>query len=160
MKLCVLFLFFHDPVDVVNLISVSSVFSKTSSNIWKFTAHALLKPGLENFKHYFPSVWDECNCEVVWAFFGIAFLWDWNENWPLVTINSSLYLDISRNTSVRLYWLLKRWNTFLSVASPQPWDFLGGSVVQNHLQSRRGQSAPSPILDVEKEMATHSSILA
>ena len=44
--------------------------------------HILLKPGLENFEHYFTSVWDECNCAVVWAFFGIAFLWDWNENWP------------------------------------------------------------------------------
>ena len=42
----------------------------------------MLKPGLENFEHYFTSVWDECNCVVVWAFFGIAFLWDWNENWP------------------------------------------------------------------------------
>ena len=38
-------------------------------------------PGLENFEHYFASVWDECNCEVVCTFFGIAFLWDWNENW-------------------------------------------------------------------------------
>ena len=36
----------------------------------------------ENFEHYFTSMWDECNCAVVWAFFGIAFLWDWNENWP------------------------------------------------------------------------------
>ena len=44
--------------------------------------HILLKPGLENFEHYFSSMWDECNCAVVWAFFGIAFLWDWNENWP------------------------------------------------------------------------------
>ena len=41
-----------------------------------------LKPGLENFEHYFTTMWDECNCVVVWAFFGIAFLWDWNENWP------------------------------------------------------------------------------
>ena len=48
----------------------------------KFTVHILLKPGLENFEHYFASVWDECNCAVVWGFFGIAFLWDWNENWP------------------------------------------------------------------------------
>ena len=40
----------------------------------------LLKPGLENFEHYFASVWDDCNCVVVWAFFGTAFLWDWNEN--------------------------------------------------------------------------------
>ena len=74
--------FLDDQVDVGNLISGSSVFSKTSLNICKFIVHVLLKPGLENFEHYFISVWDECNCVVVWAFFGIAFLWDWNENWP------------------------------------------------------------------------------
>ena len=44
--------------------------------------HILLKSGLENFEHYFASVWDECNCEVVWTFFAIVFLWGWNENWP------------------------------------------------------------------------------
>ena len=48
--------FFDDPVDVGNLISGSSAFSKTSLNIWKFTVHVLLKPGLENFEHYFTSV--------------------------------------------------------------------------------------------------------
>ena len=74
--------FFHDQADVGNLISASSAFSKTSLNIWKFTVHVLVKSGLENFEHYFTSMWDECNCSVVWAFFGIAFLWDWNENWP------------------------------------------------------------------------------
>ena len=73
--------FFYDPADVGNLISGSSAFSKTSLNIWKFTVHVLLKPGLENFECYFNSVWDECNCAVVWAFFGIPFLQDWNENW-------------------------------------------------------------------------------
>ena len=73
---------FDDPEDVGNLISGSSAFSKTSLNIWKFMVHVVLKPGLENFEHYFTSVWDECNCVVVWAFFGIALLWDWNENWP------------------------------------------------------------------------------
>ena len=72
--------FFNDPADVGSLISGSSAFSKTSLNIWKFTVHVLLKPGLENLEHYFTSVWDECNCAVVWAFFGISFLWD--ENWP------------------------------------------------------------------------------
>ena len=74
--------FFYDPVDVGNLISGSSAFSKTSLKVWKFTVHVLLKPGLENFENYFASVWDECNSAVVWTFFGIAFLWDWNENWP------------------------------------------------------------------------------
>ena len=48
--------FFDDPVDIGNLISVSSAFSKTSLNIWKFTVHVLLKPGLENFKYYLTSV--------------------------------------------------------------------------------------------------------
>ena len=48
--------FFDDPVDVGNLISGSSAFSKTSLNIWKFTVHVLLKPGLENFEHYFTSL--------------------------------------------------------------------------------------------------------
>ena len=74
--------FFNDPVDVGNLIALSSSFSKTILNILKFTVHIFLKPGLENFEHYFTNMWDECNCAVVWAFFGIAFLWDWNENWP------------------------------------------------------------------------------
>ena len=46
--------FFDDPADVGNLISGSSAFSKTSLNIWKFTVHVLLKPGLENFEHYWP----------------------------------------------------------------------------------------------------------
>ena len=73
--------FFHDPANVGNLISGSSAFSKTSLNIRKFTVHVLLKPGLENFELYFTSMWDECNCAVVWALFGIAFLWDWNEIW-------------------------------------------------------------------------------
>ena len=68
--------FFDDPTDVGNLISDSSAFSKSSLNIWKFSVHILLKPSLENFEHYFASVWDECDCAVVWAFFGIAFLWD------------------------------------------------------------------------------------
>ena len=82
--------FFNDPVDVGNLISGSSAFSKAIFNIWKFTVHILLKPGLENFEHYFISVWDECNCAVVWAFFGITFLWDWNENWPFPVLRPLL----------------------------------------------------------------------
>ena len=51
-----LFWFFEDPVDVGNLISDSSAFSKTSFNMWNFMVHLLLKPGLENFEHYFTRV--------------------------------------------------------------------------------------------------------
>ena len=92
--------FCHDPVDVGNLISGSSAFSKPSLNIWKFTVHVLLKPGLENFEHYFTSVWDECDCVVVWAFFGIAFLWDWNENWPF-----SVLWPLLSFPNVLAYWV-------------------------------------------------------
>ena len=59
--------FSNDPSDVGNF-SGTSAFSKTSLNIWKFTVHILLKPGLENFERYFASMWDECNCVVVWGF--------------------------------------------------------------------------------------------
>ena len=48
--------FFDDPADVGNLISVSSTFSKSSLNLWKFMVHVLLKPGLKNFEYYFTSV--------------------------------------------------------------------------------------------------------
>jgi len=68
--------FFDDPADIGNLISGSSAFYKSRLNIWNFMVHILLKLDLENFEHYFASLWDECNCVVVWAFFGIAFLWD------------------------------------------------------------------------------------
>ena len=57
--------FFDDPTDVGNLTSGSSAFSKTSLNIRKLMAYVLVKLGLENFKHYFTSMGDECNCAVV-----------------------------------------------------------------------------------------------
>ena len=64
--------FFNDPTDVGNLTSGSSVFSKSSLNIWNFSVHLL----------FMASMWNECNCAVVWTVFGIALLWDWNKNWP------------------------------------------------------------------------------
>ena len=88
--------FFNDPTDVGNLISGYTAFSKSSLNIWKFMVHVLLKPGLENFEHYFTNVWDECNCAVVWTFFGIVFLWDWNENWPFPVLWPLLILKRKR----------------------------------------------------------------
>ena len=83
--------------DVGNLISRSSAFSKSSLNMWKFLVHILLKPILKDSEHYFSSMWNECNCMVVWTFFSIAFLWDWNENWPfpvLWPLLSFLFVDI------------------------------------------------------------------
>ena len=68
--------FLHDPTDASNLISGYSAFSKTSLNIWNFMFHILLKSGLDNFEHNFTSMRNECICAVVWAFFGIAFLWE------------------------------------------------------------------------------------
>ena len=88
--------FFYDPTDVGNSISSSSAFSKSTLNIWKFSVHILLKPLSENFEHCFASMWDECNCAVLWAFFGIAPLWDWNANlpfpdlWPLLSFPNLL----------------------------------------------------------------------
>ena len=49
--------------------------------IWKFSVHILLKPSLKDFEHYLPNMWNKYNCTVVWTFFGIALLWDWNENY-------------------------------------------------------------------------------
>ena len=74
--------FFYGPTDVGNLISGSSASSKSSLNIWTFLVCILLKPCVEDFEHYFASVWDVCYYVIVWASFGIAFLLDWNENWP------------------------------------------------------------------------------
>ena len=73
--------FFCDPTDVGNLISGSSAFSKFSLYTWKFSVHVLLKLSLKNFKHYLASLWNECNCVVVWSLFGIALL-GWNEKCP------------------------------------------------------------------------------
>ena len=84
--------FSYDPTVVGNLISGSSAFSESSLNIWKFSVHILSKTCLENLEQYFTSMWDECNCAVVWTFFGIAFLWDWNENWPFPVLWSAFQI--------------------------------------------------------------------
>ena len=104
--------FLYDRSDVGNLISSSSAFSQSSLNIWKFMVQELLKPGLENFEHYFASVWDECNCAVVWAFFGIAFLW--NENWPFLVLWSLLsfpdFLNFLCHHSKQCFLFRKEWH--------------------------------------------------
>ena len=103
--------FFNVPTNVGNLISVSSAFSKSSLDIWKCAVHILLKLALENFEHYFASVWDECICAVVWTFFGIVFLWDWNENWPfpiLWPLLSFIECNTFTASSFRIWSLAER----------------------------------------------------
>ena len=94
--------FFNDPTDVGNLISGSSAFCKSILNIWKFLVHVLLKSDLENFEQYFVTIGDEFNCVVVWTLFGIAFLWDWSENWQKILHNSPLKSIVVQDNS----WLL------------------------------------------------------
>ena len=61
--------FFHDPTDVCSSVSGFSASSKSSLYTWKFSVHVLLKPGLEDFEHGLPSMWNECNCVAVCTFF-------------------------------------------------------------------------------------------
>ena len=95
-------LFFDDPEYVGNLISCSSAFSKTSLNIWKFTVHILLKPGLENFEHYFASVWDEFSCVKLnilpLPFFGIG-------------MKTDLFQSCGHCWVFQICWHIE-WNTF------------------------------------------------
>ena len=71
----------YDLMNGLNLISGISASWKPKSYIWKILVDILLKPSLKDFEHNLVSIWNECNCTVVWTFFGIA-LWEWNENWP------------------------------------------------------------------------------
>ena len=108
-------------MNVGNLITDSSTFSKSSFYIWKFLVHILLKPSWKDFKrHYFARMWNEHNCVVVWAFFGIAFLWYWNENWPfpvlwpLLSFPNLLTYCILTASSFRI------WNSSAGILSPPP----------------------------------------
>ena len=118
-----LYCFFDDPRCVVNLISGSSAFSKSSLNIWKFMVHVLLKPILENLEHYFANMGDECNSVVVWIFFVIAFLKDWNENWlfpvlwPLLSFSNLMAYWVQHFHSI-IFKDLKQlsWNSITSTS--------------------------------------------
>ena len=108
--------FFYDPtmLAIWSLVLLPFLF-KFSLNIWKFLVEVLLKPGLENFKHYFAGMWNECNCAVVWTFFGTAFLWDWNETWPfpvlwpLLSFSYLLAYWLQHFNSIIFYDVLPWW---------------------------------------------------
>ena len=112
--------FFYGPMDVSILISGSSPFSKSNLNIWKFSLQILLKPSLGNFEHYFARLGDECNYAIVWIVFGIAFLWDRNENWPFPFLWPLLSFP-----NLLVYWAhtftassFRIWNSSTEILSP------------------------------------------
>ena len=78
--------FFYDPTDVGNLISGSSAFSKSSLNIWSSRFTYCWSLTWRIFNNTLLACEKKSNCVVVWTFFGIAFLWDWNENWPSLVL--------------------------------------------------------------------------
>ena len=155
--------FFYDPMDVGNLISASSAFSKSSLKTWKFSVHILLKPHLKDFEDYFASVWDECNCAVVWTFFGIAVLWDWNENWPfpvLWLLQSYLCWYTGCSTLTASYFRI--WNGSAEIPSPSIAMFVV-VLPKAHLTSHSrmsGQNVSDKTWSTGKGSANHFSILA
>ena len=80
----------------------------------------LLKPSLKDFEHYLASMWNECNCVVVWTFFGVALFWDWNENWPfsvlwpLLVFHLCWHIECSTFTAS----LFRIWNSSAGIPSP------------------------------------------
>ena len=112
--------FFSDPTDVDNLISGFSDFSKTSLNIWKFSVHVLLKPGLENFEHYFTIVWDECNwaveCSLGLPFLGIRMKMDLSQSCGHCWVfQICWHIECSSSTASSL----KIWNSSTGIPSHQ-----------------------------------------
>ena len=111
--------FFNDLADVDNLISGSSAFSKTSLNIWNFMVYVLLKPGLENFEHYFTSMWDECICVVVWDYlplpiFGIGMKLTFSS--PVATAVFQICWHIECSTFTASSFRI--WNSLTEIPSP------------------------------------------
>ena len=97
-------------MDVGNLISDSSAFSESSLNTWNFLVHVLLKTNLKDFEYYLASMWNECNCAVLWTFFGITLPWGWKENLihfsSLIPEMSMFILAISCLTTSNLPWFM------------------------------------------------------
>ena len=98
-----------------------SAFSESSLNIWKFSVHVLLKLSFKDFEHNLDSMWNECNCRIIWTLFGIAFLWDWNENcplpdlWPLLSLPVCWHIECSTLTAS----FFRIWNTSAGI-TPHP----------------------------------------
>ena len=90
--------FFDDPTDVGSLSSGASGFFKSSLNIWKFSVHVLLKPDLENFEHYFTSMWDEYSgagsLRILWHCLSLGLEWKLTFSSPVATTEFSKFAGI------------------------------------------------------------------
>ena len=115
--------FFDDSTDVGNLISCSSAFSKTSLNIWKFMVHILLKPGLENFEHYFTSMWDD-SLSILWHCLSLGLEWKLTFPSPVAPVELSKFAGIL-SAALSQYHLLRIWNSSTGVPSPPLALYLG-----------------------------------
>ena len=82
--------------------------------------HILFKPSLKDFEHYFASVWDECNCVVVWTFFDIVLLWDWNANWPFPSCGHCWVFQICWQVECHTLTAssFRIWNSSAGIPSP------------------------------------------
>ena len=88
---------FYDPTDVCNLISGSCAFSTSTLYIWKFLVHVLLKPSLENFEHYFASMWNKCNCTAMGTqryYLSLGLEWKLTFSSPVATAEFSKFVAI------------------------------------------------------------------
>ena len=112
--------FLYDPMSVSYLISGSSAFCKSSFYIWKLSIHVLWKPTLKDFEYNLTSMRNTHNCTVVWTFFGIPLLWDWNENWPFLVLfhcwvfQICAYIECSTLTASPF----RIWNSSVIIPSP------------------------------------------
>ena len=90
------------------------------NSAWTSGSSWFMKPSLENFEHYFASRWDECNCAVLWAFYGIGFLWDWNENWLFPVCGHCWVFQICWNTECSTFTAssFRIWNSPTGIPSP------------------------------------------
>ena len=102
------------------MISDSSVFfSKSSLYIWNFSVQVLLKPSLKDFEHYLTSIQNEYNCVVIWTFFGLVFLWDWNEKWPFPVLWPLLsFPSFPSHCSTLTASSFRIWNSSAGIPSP------------------------------------------
>ena len=94
--------FLCDPRNVDNFISGSYAFSKHRLYMLKISVHVLLKPSLKNFEHNLTSMVNEHNYMIVWTFFGISLLWDWNEIWCFLVLWPQLFSKLAYILNVAL----------------------------------------------------------